>query len=80
MKAANKAVRMKDAEKGNEALRDMGYSEAQIKELREPDFCGRTHDLEEFALFLLGPLLLCGLQTLYPSLDPVDIGVIILEV
>ena len=41
MKAANKAVRMKDAEKGNEALRDMGYSEAQIKELREPDFCGR---------------------------------------
>lgn len=41
MKAANKALRMKDAEKGNEALRDMGYSEDQIKELREPDFCGR---------------------------------------
>ena len=41
MKAANKALRMKDAEKGNEALRDMGYSNDQIKELRKPDFCGR---------------------------------------
>lgn len=41
MKAANKALRMKDAEKGNEVLRDMGYSDSQIKELREPDFCGR---------------------------------------
>ncbi len=41
MKAANKALRMKDAEKGNEALRNMGYSDDQIKELREPDFCGR---------------------------------------
>lgn len=42
MKAANKAVRLKDAEKGNEQLRIMGYSEKQIKELREPDFCGRV--------------------------------------
>lgn len=41
MKAANKALRMKDAEKGDEALRDMGYSDDQIKQLREPDFCGR---------------------------------------
>lgn len=41
MKAANKALRLKDAEKGNETLRDMGYSEDQIKQLREPDFCGR---------------------------------------
>ena len=41
MKAANKALRMKDVEKGNEALRDMGYSDDQIKQLREPDFCGR---------------------------------------
>lgn len=41
MKAANKAVRMKDQEKGNEELRNMGYSEEQIKELRTPDFCGR---------------------------------------
>ena len=42
MKAANKAVRLKDTEKGNEQLRIMGYSEKQIKELREPDFCGRV--------------------------------------
>lgn len=41
MKAANKALRMKDVEKGNEALRNMGYSDSKIKELREPDFCGR---------------------------------------
>ncbi len=41
MKAANKALRLKDTEKGNEALRDMGYSDDQIKQLREPDFCGR---------------------------------------
>lgn len=41
MKAANKAVRMKDAEKGDEELRMMGYSDAAIKELRTPDFCGR---------------------------------------
>ena len=42
MKAANKAVRLKDTKKGNEQLRIMGYSERQIKELREPDFCGRV--------------------------------------
>lgn len=41
MKAANKAIRMKDTEKGDNALRDMGYSDKQIKELRTPDFCGR---------------------------------------
>ena len=41
MKAANKAVRMKDTEKGDEELRMMGYSDAAIKELRTPDFCGR---------------------------------------
>lgn len=41
MKAANKAVRMKDLEKGNEKLKNMGYSDEQIKQLREPDFCGR---------------------------------------
>ena len=41
MKAANKAIRLKDAEKGNEQLRIMGYSDKQIKELREPDFGGR---------------------------------------
>ena len=41
MKAANKAIRMKDTEAGNDALREMGYSEEAIKQLREPDFCGR---------------------------------------
>lgn len=42
MKATNKAIRLKDTEKGNEQLRNMGYSDEQIKQLREPDFCGRV--------------------------------------
>jgi hypothetical protein len=42
MKAANKAVRIKDTEKGNEALKALGYSEEGIAELRKPDFCGRV--------------------------------------
>lgn len=42
MKAVNKAIRVKDAEKGNEELRNMGYSDDQITELRKPDFCGRV--------------------------------------
>ena len=41
MKEANKAIRMKDMEKGDDLLKNMGYTEKQIKELREPDFCGR---------------------------------------
>lgn len=41
MKAANKAIRMKDTETGNDILREMGYSEKAIKELREPDYIGR---------------------------------------
>lgn len=41
MKAVNKAVKMKDTAKGDEALKDMGYSDEQIKGFREPDFCGR---------------------------------------
>lgn len=41
MKAANKAIRMKDTEAGDDALREMGYSEEAIKQLREPDYCGR---------------------------------------
>lgn len=41
MKAANRALRLKDTEVGNDALREMGYSEEDIKKLREPDFCGR---------------------------------------
>ena len=42
MKAANKAIRMKDVKKADEELMNMGYSENQIKNLREPDFCGRV--------------------------------------
>lgn len=41
MKAANKAIRMKDTEKGEGKLKELGFSEEQIKELRKPDFCGR---------------------------------------
>ena len=42
MKAANAAVRMKDAEKGNAKLTEMGYTPEEIKQLRTPDFCGRV--------------------------------------
>lgn len=41
MKAVNKAVKKKDTAKGDEELRDIGYSDEQIKKFREPDFCGR---------------------------------------
>lgn len=41
MKQANKAIRMKDKEKGDAMLHDMGYTDEQIDQLREPDFCGR---------------------------------------
>lgn len=41
MKTANKAVRMKDVEAGNDLLREMGYSEENIKELRMQDYIGR---------------------------------------
>ena len=42
MKAANKAIRLRDTEAGDDLLREMGYSEDAIIELRKPDFCGRT--------------------------------------
>ena len=42
MKAANRAIRMKDTEKGDEALGDLGFSSEQIKELRKPDSLGRV--------------------------------------
>lgn len=42
MKAANRAIRMKDAVKGDAKLREIGYSDEEIKKLREPDFCGRV--------------------------------------
>lgn len=42
MKAANKAIRLKDTEAGDDLLREMGYSEEAIKELRKPDYIGRV--------------------------------------
>lgn len=42
MKAANKAIRLKDTEAGDDQLRELGYSEEAIKKLREPDYCGRV--------------------------------------
>ena len=41
MKEANKAIRMKDTAKGNEKLKEMGYSDSDIAALREGDFAGR---------------------------------------
>ena len=41
MKAANKALRMKNEEAGNDQLKELGFSEDSIKSLRTPDFCGR---------------------------------------
>ena len=41
MKAANAAIRMKDTEKGDAKLAELGYTPDEIKQLREPDFCGR---------------------------------------
>lgn len=41
MKAANKALRLKDKEAGNDQLREMGYSEESIEELRKPDYLGK---------------------------------------
>lgn len=42
MKAANKALRLKDKEAGNDQLREIGYSEESIEELRKPDYLGRV--------------------------------------
>lgn len=41
MKAANAAIRMKDTEAGNAKLAGLGFSEDEIRQLREPDYCGR---------------------------------------
>lgn len=41
MKSANKAIRMKNVEKGNKLLEVMGFTQEQIKSLRTPDYCGR---------------------------------------
>lgn len=42
MKSANKAIRMKDINKGNNLLKELGYSQDEIKDLRTPDYCGRV--------------------------------------
>lgn len=42
MKAANRAIRLKDTKKGDNLLKEMGYNDTQIKGLRTPDFCGRV--------------------------------------
>ena len=41
MKAANKAVRLKDTAKGDRQLAELGYGPAEIAKLRAPDFMGR---------------------------------------
>lgn len=42
MKAANAAIRMKDAAKGDAALTAQGFSAIEIAKLRTPDFIGRV--------------------------------------
>lgn len=41
MREANKAIRMKDTEAGDKKLKELGFSDERIKDLRAPDFCGR---------------------------------------
>lgn len=41
MKAANKAIRQKDIEAGNDTLRELGFSEKSIANLRTPDYLGQ---------------------------------------
>lgn len=41
MKGANKAIRLKDVEKGNLKLSEIGYTDKEIEDLRSPDFAGR---------------------------------------
>lgn len=49
MKEVNKALRMKDKEAGDEAMRFVGYSDEEIERFRTPDFCGRI-GFPQFAL------------------------------
>lgn len=42
MKAANAAIRLKNTEEGDRRLSELGYSREEIKQLREPDYCGRV--------------------------------------
>ena len=41
MVAANKAVRLKDTAKGDAKLKELGFSDSLIAQLRTPDWCGR---------------------------------------
>lgn len=41
MKAANAAIRLKDTAKGDAKLKELGYTADEIRQLREPDYCGR---------------------------------------
>ena len=41
MKEANAAIRLKDTERGDARLSEMGYTPEDIAKLRAPDFCGR---------------------------------------
>lgn len=41
MKAANAAIRLKDTEEGDRRLSELGFTADEIKQLREPDYCGR---------------------------------------
>lgn len=42
MKAANAAIRIKDTSKGDAKLFELGFTTEEIRELRDPDFCGRV--------------------------------------
>lgn len=42
MVAANKAIRMKDTAAGDAKLKELGFSDSDIAELRKPDFMGRV--------------------------------------
>lgn len=41
MKEANAAIRMKDTEKGDARLEELGYTPYAIQRLRDPDLCGQ---------------------------------------
>lgn len=42
MKSANAAIRLKDTEEGDRRLCELGYTQEEIKKLREPDYIGRV--------------------------------------
>lgn len=42
MKAANAAIRLKDTEEGDRRLAELNFTPDEIRQLREPDWCGRV--------------------------------------